>query len=198
MITFYLVRHGETTWNRSGRFQGNTDIHLSSTGLKQAEKTAEWFQDKPIDAVYSSNLSRAVETAGPIADMHHLQVQKADALQELHFGKWEGLTFPEIDERWPGLMEQLIKHPDVISPPEGESFFECEKRTMKFLKKIAEDQVDRSYVLVSHGAALRTMICGLMDFPLKSVWQLSMENASISCITSTRGFNVLHFLNLIP
>jgi alpha-ribazole phosphatase len=198
MTTFYLVRHGETTWNKNGRFQGKTDIHLSPKGKEQAEKLASWFEDKEIDAIYSSSLSRAVETADPISKALHMPIHTSDELLELNFGKWEGKNFAEIESLWPGMMSQMMANPEKITPPGGESYQDCETRVVKFLREISKDRKEQSFVIVSHGAAIRTMICGLLSLPLKYIWKLSLDNTSITCITSANDFNVLRFLNCMP
>lgn len=198
MTTFYLVRHGETTWNKTGRFQGKTDIHLSPKGKKQAEKLALWFKDKEIDAIYSSSLSRAVETAEPVSKILRLPILTSDELLELNFGQWEGKNFSEIESLWPGMMNRMMESPELISPPGGESYKDCENRVLQFLQSLSKEGEDQSFIIVSHGAAIRTMICGLLSLPLKCIWKLALDNTSITCVTCVKDFNVLRFLNYLP
>ena len=91
-----LVRHGQTTWNEQGRFCGHTDIPLSTTGRKQARKLASFLQHRPIAAIYSSDLSRARETAEIIARKRPIDSIVSPAWREINFGAWEGLTYEEI------------------------------------------------------------------------------------------------------
>ena len=92
MGRLYLIRHGETDSNKSFRFQGQTDIELNEKGLAQAELLAEHFKNIRLDAVYSSSLTRARQTAAPLAAVHGLEVQQVEDIKEIAFGKWEGLT----------------------------------------------------------------------------------------------------------
>ena len=201
MITLYLIRHGETEWNQSGRYQGATDVPLSPMGLKQAEKAAAYFKKIPLDGVISSPLSRARATAQGIADTHGLSLELANNLQELCFGDWEGKTFGEIDTLWPGMMSEMYHHPDELRLPHGESFSDCQKRTMAFIDELLQRGDHKTYAIVSHGVALRTIICGLIHIPLACSWNIGLSNASITTIRhygpegNMDGMNMLFSLN---
>ena len=93
MITLYFVRHGQTVWNESGRYQGSTEVALSALGKEQAKLTAHWFEGIFLNGIISSSLGRAMETAKEIANLKSMNVEVVDAFQELHFGDWEGKTF---------------------------------------------------------------------------------------------------------
>ena len=108
MITLYFVRHGQTVWNESGRYQGSTEVALSALGKEQAKLTAHWFEGISLNGIISSSLGRAMETAKEIAKLKSMNVEVIDALQELHFGDWEGKTFEEIEHCWPGMIEENI------------------------------------------------------------------------------------------
>ena len=136
MITLYLIRHGETEWNKSGRYQGSTDVALSDMGMAQAEKVASYFKDIPLDGVITSPLQRARITAEGIAKSHGMELEIVPALQELCFGDWEGKTFSEIDQLWPGMISEMYHHPDQLRLPHGESFRDCQVRTMAFMKEL--------------------------------------------------------------
>ena len=96
MAKLYLVRHGETDYNNTMRFQGQTDIPLNQTGVEQAEKLAAFFKDIPLDAVYSSSLQRAGKTAEIIAEAKGLEPVSLDALKEMSFGIWENMNSSDI------------------------------------------------------------------------------------------------------
>ena len=95
-ITF--IRHGQTLWNQLRKYQGHSDIPLNSTGIQQARRVAERLSKETLHAVYSSDLSRAVQTAQAIAQKHELSVQTLGGFREMDFGLWEGLTYEEIME----------------------------------------------------------------------------------------------------
>ena len=128
MITFYLVRHGETVWNKAGKFQGRTDIDLSPLGLKQADKAAEWLKNKKVDSIISSPLIRAAHTAELIAGEQGISIEYDSGLMELSFGQWEGLTFDQINAKWPGMMDQMFRNADGIELPGGERFNQSQKK----------------------------------------------------------------------
>ena len=157
MITLYLIRHGETEWNKSGRYQGSTDVALSAMGVAQAEKVASYFKDIPLDGVITSPLKRARITAEGIAK----------------------------------------SHPDQLRLPHGESFRDCQVRTMAFMKELLSRGDHKSYAIVSHGAALRTVICAMIDIPLARSWNMGLSNASVTEIRHFVGENNMMDMNML-
>lgn len=187
MITLYFVRHGQTVWNESGRYQGSTEVALSALGKEQAKLTAHWFEGISLNGIISSSLERAMETAKEIAKLKSMNVEVIDALQELHFGDWEGKTFEEIEHCWPGMIEEMYHHPELLQLPHGESFADLQRRTIQAVEEIIDRGDNKTYVIVSHGAAIRAIICGLLDIPLKTAWNFSLYNAGITCMTHYTG-----------
>lgn len=195
MITLYFVRHGETVWNHSGRYQGMTDVPLSETGKRQAARTEDFFRDIPLDGVYSSDLSRAVDTARGIAESHHLTLQKDSRLRELSFGDWEGLTYDEIEARWPGSIESMYRKPAEIRISGGETFGEVEKRASAAVQDIMGSREEKTFLIVSHGGTIRTMLCSLLGLPLDKAWTFCQANANVSCVLCSEDRNLLYLLN---
>lgn len=182
MITFYFLRHGQTTWNLSGKYQGSTDVPLSELGIRQAALAARWFDGMKIDAIYSSPQIRARRTAEALVERQGMQVELVPEFRELCFGDWEGLTYDEIESRWPGAVERMYQSPDTVRIPNGESFDEVQTRTMSAMRKIMARGNDKTYVIVSHGASIRTILCGMLGISLHAAWQFCQANANISCI----------------
>ena len=182
MITFYFVRHGQTTWNLEGKYQGSTDVPLSALGEAQAECAARWFDGKSFDAIYTSPLIRARRTAEAIARRQHTSVTEMAEFQEICFGAWEGLTYDEIEAQWPGAVETMYSAPDTVRIEGGETFAEVEKRTMAGMRRLIAAGDEKTYVIVSHGAAIRTILCGMMGIPLRHAWHFCQGNAAISCL----------------
>lgn len=196
MITLYLVRHGQTVWNSSGRYQGRTDVPLSDLGLDQARQTALWFKDVPLDGVITSPFIRASKTAEGIAEIKGLPLEKEDRLKELSFGDWEGKTYQEIEAIWPGMIEAMYHDAGDLQLPHGESFEDCRKRCMEAVKDIIARGDNKTWAIVCHGAALRTIICSMIHIPLARCWNLALSNACISAIQVYPGdMNVLYMLN---
>jgi broad specificity phosphatase PhoE len=146
VTTILLARHGETDWNRDGRFQGHADPPLNQQGREQAQILARHLADVPFDAVYSSDLLRAHETALIVAEPHGVPVVTDPGLREIDVGSWSGLTRTEIEERFPG-----VDHHD------GESREDHLARVLATVERIAAAETGRRILVVSHGGSLRAL-----------------------------------------
>jgi len=155
-----LLRHGQTTWNAEGRFQGHTDIPLDDEGVVQAQRAGGMLAALRPDAIVSSDLTRAVSTAQPLARITGLVITLDKDLRERSGGLWEGLVSREIRERWP------VEHA-AWNPPEGESRESVADRVAGAFRRAAEGvPAGGLAVVVSHGAALRLGIERVLGLPL--------------------------------
>jgi broad specificity phosphatase PhoE len=145
-----LVRHGETDWNLNRRLQGHADRPLNETGREQAHGLAADLAEEQLEAVYSSDLSRASETARIVADARGLDVTMLPELRERHFGTWEGLTDEEIHERFPEAADGVLG--------DGESRDQLDRRVLGALSRIAEEHPNGTVLVVSHGGPLRAVL----------------------------------------
>ena len=152
MTTVYLVRHGTTEWNVAKRAQGQADIELSPEGCKQALAVAHQLSHLDVDAVYSSDLIRAVDTAAPIAKAHGVEVQTDPAFREIDQGEWEGLSVDEIKKRWPEMWGPARHY---NARPGGESPHQVRTRALAGLKRVVEAHPDEIVVIASHGGTIR-------------------------------------------
>ena len=182
-----LWRHGQTTWNAENRFQGQTDIPLSETGVAQAERAARLLAALKPDRIFSSDLSRAADTAGALARITGLPVTLDKDLRERSGGLWEGLTSEEIWERYPAERA-------AWDPPEGETGSAVGERVSAALARIADGlEAGQLAVVASHGAAIRMGLerfLGLDEHHLGVLGPLA--NCSWSIVASTsRGWRVL-------
>lgn len=158
-----LWRHGQTRWNVEGRFQGQSDIPLDEIGVEQAESAARRLAALRPSAIISSDLGRAMATAAPLAQLTGLTVTTDKELRERHGGAWEGLTDPEIRERYPA------EHA-AWQPPGGESTAAVAERAGAAMARIADGMVPGTLaVVVSHGAALRLGAAWLLGLP-EDLW----------------------------
>jgi broad specificity phosphatase PhoE len=172
----YLARHGETEWNRIGRWQGATDIPLSEVGRAQARLLADRLRDRRIARVHASQLSRAFETAQIIADRLAAPAPIADPrLRERGYGAFEGLTREECAERFPGVWEQYLTDRRAV-PPGAEPQAEVIERITAALTEIATDPGGQSesgaILVISHGGVIRSFIhatTGVVPPPLENV-----------------------------
>ncbi len=180
MTKFIFVRHGETEWNKAGKFQGQSDVSLSVNGFRQAKILAAHFPVDSIDAIYSSDLVRARNTAEAIAGVFDLNVQTKPELRELNFGDWEGLTYDEIVKGWPDAMENFLKHPDILIVPNGETFVQVRERAMKTILEIAKCHDGKTVVITAHGGILRTILTAVMHMPLQYLWTIRQFNTAVS------------------
>lgn len=178
--TLIFVRHGETTWNQELRYQGQCDSALSELGLLQAEKVGEFLKGRKIDAVYSSDLGRAVLTAEKIAQHHGLVPILDERLREMSFGVWEGLTRAEVLAKYPDLYQARYEDRLKRRIPGGELPGEVVERLHRFLDECLPKHEGETIVAVSHGGALRLVLASLLHIPLGHSSCLSQSNAGIS------------------
>ena len=153
--TILLARHGETDWNLNRRVQGQSDTPLNETGRAQAHALADELAGERIDAVYSSDLVRAHETARIVAETRGLDVTADPDLREKHFGTWEGLTDDEI----------LVRFPEARRGPwgDGETTEDVSRRVLAALLRIADGHPGGQVLVIAHGGALRAALvhCGV-------------------------------------
>ncbi|WP_346354290.1 alpha-ribazole phosphatase [Azotosporobacter soli] len=180
MTRVFLIRHGETEWNKNMKYQGQTDVPLSDAGRKQAEKLASRLSKVDFAAVYSSDLIRAYETATVLAAPHELPVTVCPGLKEINFGEWEGLTYDNISGQWSGEMQRLFSRPNEVEIPSGESFYQVQQRVVASLEELVKAHENETILVVSHGAAIRTAICAALEIPLNNLWSIRQDNTALN------------------
>ena len=162
-----VLRHGRTDWNATGRFQGQADIPLDSRGVAQAERAADVLAELAPTSIFSSDLSRARQTAEPLARLTELTVQTDPRLREINVGSWEGLTIEEalasID---PAEAARYLAGEDVRRSPTGETVAEVALRASTALEEIGSSAASGStVVVVMHGLAGKVGVCRLVGIP---------------------------------
>ncbi|MEW6085757.1 MAG: alpha-ribazole phosphatase [Chloroflexota bacterium] len=190
-----LIRHGQTDWNLNHRFQGHSDVPLNETGRRQAGQLAERLTSFNFDAVYSSDLSRAQETAEIIAVSHQLPVTTDLRWRELSFGKWEGLMYPEIQLEARDLLAQWETDPEHIPPPDGETLGQLAARVGFGMSALLAKHEQDTVVLVAHGGSLQVLICLALRLSPSNYWKFSLSPASISEIACHPAGAILNSLN---
>jgi probable phosphoglycerate mutase len=148
-----LVRHGETDWNRDRRFQGHADQPLNDAGREQARALADELAGERIDVVYTSDLVRARETAEIVAARLGAEVLVRSELREIDVGEWEGLSWPEIEERHPEGARSWHEHGHGWTS--GETYDQLGERIIKALQQIAADHPAQRVLVVGHGGTVR-------------------------------------------
>lgn len=193
MAHLLIIRHGETQWNRENRFQGSADIPLSDKGRAQARQVAAILKDKHLDAIYSSPLSRALDTAQAIAHGRDLEIQVVDDLQEINVGEWSGKTWPEIRDIWPKLEREWTTNPLTSDPPPGgEHYEDFRKRCMDAMDSISAAHQDSDQVaIVCHGGVIRAIITALLGMPWETRGKIYTHNCSITRMRWQAGGKVI-------
>lgn len=182
MTKIILVRHGETLWNKEMRYQGQTDIPLTPAGMVQASQVAQRLAAEPVQAVYSSDLSRAFVTAAHIAAVHALDVSTRRDLREISFGDWEGLTFASIEAAAAKGSRSLFTHPGEVEIPGGESFQQVQRRMVAAVGELRRRHEGETVVIVSHGAAIRTVLCEALGVELNRLWSFRQHNTAVNVL----------------
>lgn len=195
MTKIFLIRHGETEWNKTGRLQGNSDVQLSSEGIRQAQLLSKHAPFHAVDAIYSSDLSRAVTTAKILAAKFHLPVIKERGLRETNFGDWEGRYIHELTQEFPIDFGYFFTKPDKVKPPNGETFLECQARVTNALEEIIAEHESQSIIVVSHGAAIRLMLCAILYVPIRKMWWISQFNTALNILVFDEGNFRLELVN---
>lgn len=156
-LRLLLARHGETEWNRAGRYQGRGDPPLSTTGEAQACRLGALLRGAGVGIIVSSALRRAWDTAQFIGDALGLPVLGDDRLAEVGYGEWEGLRQADIKQRWPDLLRQWKRFPGDARAPGGESLVEARERLLGFVRHPPWQGRDPSgaVLLVTHSAIIR-------------------------------------------
>ncbi len=176
MTKFTLIRHSITDWNTEGRWQGHSDTPLNETGILMAKEFAEGFDPKDISLIYSSDLSRAVVTAGIIAEKHLIEHRQDPRIRELRLGIWEGMLVNDIKIKHAADLELRQSDPEKFAPQDGETLAELKDRIIPFFTEAAKAFPDLHICVVSHSVVIRTMLALTQGLPLSEVMKITCEH----------------------
>lgn len=199
---FLLIRHGETDWNRAGKFQGQIDVPLNDHGRNQGSLAAEFLKTVPIDFGFTSTMLRPKETAQIILK-HHPQVElQEDAdLREISHGLWEGKFEAEIKAEFPGELERWHHEPEHVQMPEGENLQGVSQRAIaawqKLLTQVGNTQ--QTGIVVAHDATNKVLLCHLLGLSLADFWKIKQGNGAVTVIDYPNGIDdraVIQALNI--
>lgn len=190
-----LLRHGETVWNAEGRFQGQTDVALSLRGERQAAALARVMAEEAVDVLYASDLQRAWHTALILAEALGVPLHKEARLREMAFGRWEGLTYTELQHRDAAWLAAWQADPSRTAPPGGETLLQIRERVNAALETMLATAQARSVAIVAHSGPLRVLLCLALGFDVRSYWRFVLAPASLSELQVSDAGAVLMRLN---
>lgn len=191
----YLFRHGEVVLADRRRFIGHLDVPLSPTGERQCAAQADRLREARLTAMFSSDLSRARRSGEIIGAPHHLTPVELPALREMAMGRWEGLTFREIRQREPDVLERWLANFATLPFPDGETLEELQARVMPAFREILGRHPGRRVAVVAHGGTNRVILCDALGMPLGNILRLAQDYASWSVIEYRPETAILHTLN---
>ena len=191
----FLFRHGETANAKDVCLNGHYDVGLSEKGLQQASRIAKALEKHPIRAAYSSDLKRASHGARMIAEPHGLEPVILPELRELSFGKWEGMSLAELNEKFPGEMDRRIRQTEAFRADGGESFQELSERVVPKFQEIVARHPGETIAMVCHGGVNRAILAHVLQFPLANLFRLSQSYAAVNIIQFYKEQVMVELLN---
>ena len=199
---FLLIRHGETDWNRAGKFQGQIDIPLNDNGRNQASLAAEFLKTVEIDFAFTSTMQRPKETAQIILKAHPSVTLAEDAdFREIGHGLWEGKFEAEIEAEYPGELERWRTEPENVQMPEGEHLTDVSIRAIAAWQKMVQQVGNKPQtgIIVAHDATNKVLLCHLLGLGLADFWKIKQGNGAVTVIDYPDGIDgqpVIQALNI--
>jgi probable phosphoglycerate mutase len=196
MTEILLLRHGHVDWHDPERFRGRAELALSDLGRRQARAAAlaiatTW---KP-DAVYSSPLGRCRDTAAAIAAPFRLAVQPIEALADIDYGAWQGLTRDEAAARWPAEIERWFRAPHLASIPGGETLATLLSRASAALYGLLRRHPTETLIIIGHDSVNRVLLLQALELPLSRYWHLRQDPGGLSTLSFGNDAFVVRSLN---
>lgn len=191
-MRLYIVRHGETKWNREKRLQGSTDVELNDKGIALAKSTGKALEKVPFHRAFASPLKRAVVTAELILREREIELVLDERLKEISFGSWEGRCIDPARNEIPGHgFEKFFRDPEHYVPDaQGETIPDFCKRTGSFLQDLLKEnpESEENILIVVHGAVTRALMQNLLGGPMTDFWRGSVPpNCAVNIIDITDG-----------
>jgi len=190
MAEIILVRHGETEWNVEEIYRGRIDINLDEVGIKQAKLLGEYLSNLELDAIYSSPLRRALDTANIIAQYQKVGIQVTNGLVDLDYGEWQGLPEREVKKLYQTLHNEWHTNPDRVKMPGGESLADVRERAAGVVNDVIS-KYKGSVVLVSHRVVNKVLICFLLGLDNGHFWNIKQDVGGITTFSYEGGCFIL-------
>ncbi len=180
-----LIRHGQTAWNRGSRgglrFRGQANPALNEVGLKQAAITARYLAKRwPVEAVYTSPMERATQTARVIAEAHDLDAQPFEGLLDINYGNWQGHTPDEVRQQYPELLQAWFEVPHTVQIPGGGSLNDVRERVVAGLNTIVKRHRGQTVGMVGHAVVNRVLLCAVLGLGNAHFWRLRQGTCAVN------------------
>ena len=195
MGKLYIVRHGETAWNREGRIQGHSDVGLSERGRQQAILLAQRLKSVSLDAAYASDLCRASDTAAVVLQGRDVPLYPTARLREYHKGAFEGLTETELRARYPAEYPGYIAKDLDYAPEGGESTRSVSDRMTSVINEIKARHLGDNVLVVGHGGSLRAAMMALLGMSMDANWRFVFGNCTLTIVDTYHDNAVLRLFN---
>ena len=190
MAELILARHGETEWNVEKIFRGRADVNLDEVGIKQAELLGKYLGNWKLEAIYSSPVKRALDTANIIARYHKIAVHTAEGLIDFDYGEWESLPEQEVKRLYPDLLNEWHDNPHKIKMPGGESLEDVRRRAVEVVSDVLSRHQGH-VLLVSHRVVIKVLICYLLGLDNSHFWNIAQDVGGITIFKYADGRFVL-------
>lgn len=178
--TVHLLRHGETAFNIRRVFRGQTDVPLNDNGREQAKMAAEYLNGRGIDRIYTSPLSRALDTANEVGRPLDLSPERKPEFAGMHFGKWQGRPHSEIRKEYPKLYRVYETAIEELEVPEGEKLSEVTERAMEGIGEIEKKHKGETILIVTHRVLIKLIFLRILGLDTSHFWQFKMDTCSLS------------------
>jgi alpha-ribazole phosphatase len=189
----YLARHGEVV--NHGVYNGQTDVDITATAIQQMERLRDLLKEKNLSAVYSSDLLRTEKGAQIIAQPHSLRPESFPEFREMHFGRWQGLSYPEVMERYPADIPQWMSNLENFRIPGGESVLDMRDRAIPKLQELIEHHRGQEFALVCHGALNRLIIAEALHLPFAHLLRIEQDYGCLNIIEYTSSWTLVKLVN---
>lgn len=195
-VKLFLIRHGQTLWNKEGKYQGDKDIDLTRVGINQAKLAAKYLSRVDFSNIYSSPLRRAIDTANIINKTKNLKIIARENLKEINFGKWEGMKFDEINKMFHEDYQKWLGDPYNNCPTGGESFKQVKERAAAEIDNIVNENEDGSSVaVVTHGGVILSLLVHWLQIPLPRWKSIIQRQGAINIVVIDKGFPYISAIN---
>ena len=195
MSKIFLVRHGETDWNREHRVLGRSEVPLNSAGVSQTKDLASFLPVFKILTIYSSPLKRTTQTAEILSSHLGINLESDSHFTEADTGLWEGHLWKEFDND--PVRKGYYLHPETVGPPNGETFSQVTKRAVLGMENLLRRHAEGGFLIVTHSDLIRSILCHYLTIDITVVRKFWIDHASLTLISIEDNSTVVHFLNLL-